>query len=298
MVDNSSHVIQGGQVHNARALQKGHASCAWRRDTRWCRYSRHSGRWRGQCNPCRQLRPTQLLSGGRARLPRRQHGGDNTISGFDRHLDGSLTPLAGSPFTAGGRGPVPGWLPRVRSRSAATAASCSRWMRAATRCRFSGSSLTASLQLVPDGVVSSDGPTPVSIAVHNDLVYVANAGAVGPNYTGFTLNFFGQLQPLANSTVSLPNGSQPADVLFNGRVPAWSVPTRAGHTTGDRQLHRRPERAADRRSRIHLCPLRGSDHSAASSGRPIPSSCSSPTPTTWGPVPEQCLPSTLRTTGH
>ena len=72
-----------------------------------------------------------------------------------------------------------------------------------------------SLQLVPNGVVSSDGPTPVSVAEHDGLVYVANAAAVGPNYTGFTLSPFGQLQPLANSTVSLPNGSQPGDVLFN-----------------------------------------------------------------------------------
>ena len=30
--------------------------------------------------------------------------GTNTISGFDRHADGSLTPLAGSPFVAGGAG--------------------------------------------------------------------------------------------------------------------------------------------------------------------------------------------------
>jgi hypothetical protein len=67
--------------------------------------------------------------------------------------------------------------------------------------------------------------------VHNDLVYVANAGAVGPNYTGFILNsFFGYLQPLANSTISLPNGAQPTDVLFNG--PGTSVVgTRAGITS-------------------------------------------------------------------
>src|SRR5690348_5936635 len=30
--------------------------------------------------------------------------GTNTIAGFDRHADGSLTPLAGSPFSAGGTG--------------------------------------------------------------------------------------------------------------------------------------------------------------------------------------------------
>src|SRR5437870_3792381 len=30
--------------------------------------------------------------------------GTNTIGGFDQHADGSLTPLAGSPFSAGGAG--------------------------------------------------------------------------------------------------------------------------------------------------------------------------------------------------
>src|ERR1700748_1472909 len=30
--------------------------------------------------------------------------GANTIAGFDRHADGSLTPLPGSPFAAGGSG--------------------------------------------------------------------------------------------------------------------------------------------------------------------------------------------------
>ena len=30
--------------------------------------------------------------------------GTNTIGGFDQHADGTLTPLAGSPFSAGGAG--------------------------------------------------------------------------------------------------------------------------------------------------------------------------------------------------
>jgi 6-phosphogluconolactonase (cycloisomerase 2 family) len=77
------------------------------------------------------------------------------------------------------------------------------------------------LQVKPDGslklreVVSSGGTTPVSLAVHDGLVYVANAGTGGSNYTGFTLNPGGQLRPLAGSTVPLPDGSQPGDVLFN-----------------------------------------------------------------------------------
>src|SRR5271169_6371082 len=153
--------------------------------------------------------------------------GTNTISGFDRHIDGSLTPLAGSPFVAGGAGTGAG----LASQGAVQVTQDGRFLLAVDagsnqvsvlRIGFNGS-----LQLVPNGVVSSDGPTPVSIAVHDNLVYVANAGAVGPNYTGFTLSPFGLLQPLANSTVSLPNGSQPGDVLFNS-IGTNLVGTRVG----------------------------------------------------------------------
>jgi 6-phosphogluconolactonase len=154
--------------------------------------------------------------------------GTNTVSGFDRHLDGSLTPLAGSPFVAGGAGTGAG----LASQGAIQVSADGRYLLAVD----AGSNQVSVLRIGFDGdlqldqVVSSDGPTPVSIAVHNNLVYVANAGAVGPNYTGFTLNFFGQLRPLANSTILLPNGAQPTDVLFNG--PGTSVVgTRAGITS-------------------------------------------------------------------
>ena len=155
--------------------------------------------------------------------------GTNTISGFDRHLDGSLTPLAGSPFVAGGAGT--GAAGGLASQGAVAVTNDGRFLIAVDagsnqlsvlRINFDGS-----LQLVPNGVVSSDGPTPVSVAVHDGLVYVANAAAVGPNYTGFTLSPFGQLQPLAHSTVSLPNGSQPGDVLFNS-IGTNLVGTRVG----------------------------------------------------------------------
>jgi 6-phosphogluconolactonase len=65
--------------------------------------------------------------------------GVNTIGGFDRHSDGRLTPMPGSPFVAGGVG--------------------------------SGS--------------------------------------------GFKLNRGGHLRPLVGSTVTLPDASQPGDVLFS-----------------------------------------------------------------------------------
>ncbi len=158
--------------------------------------------------------------------------GTNTISGFGRHLDGSLTPLVGSPFTAGGAGTGAS----LASQGAIQLSSDGQFVLAVDagsnqvsvlRIGFNGG-----LQLVPNGVVSSGGPTPVSVAVHDNLVYVANAGAVGPNYTGFTLSLFGQLQPLAHSTVSLPNGSQPGDVLFNSTGTSL-VGTRVGSSLID-----------------------------------------------------------------
>lgn len=71
-----------------------------------------------------------------------------------------------------------------------------------------------SLQLV--GVVSSGGVLPVSVAIAGHVVYVANSGSGGSNFTGFRLHHDGRLEPIAGSTVALPDGSQPGDVLFNG----------------------------------------------------------------------------------
>jgi 6-phosphogluconolactonase (cycloisomerase 2 family) len=85
-----------------------------------------------------------------------------------------------------------------------------------------GSNQISVLRIRPDGslqiadVASSNGGNPVSIAVDGGLVYVGNADAENPNYTGFTLNQGGRLRPILGSTVSLPAGAQPGDVLFNG----------------------------------------------------------------------------------
>jgi 6-phosphogluconolactonase len=73
-----------------------------------------------------------------------------------------------------------------------------------------------SLRLVPGGTTSSGGVLPVSIAIHGDLVYVANAGDGGSNYTGLVLQPSGRLAPVAGPAVGLPDGSQPGDVLFSG----------------------------------------------------------------------------------
>ena len=141
--------------------------------------------------------------------------GTNTVAGFARQADGRLTPLAGSPFNAGGAGTGSG----LASQGAIQVTSDGRYVIAAD----AGSNQISVLRIhhdgglrpVPHGVVSSGGSTPVSIAEHDGLVYVANAGPGGSNYTGFELSGGGHLRPLGGSTVALPDNAQPGDVLFN-----------------------------------------------------------------------------------
>jgi 6-phosphogluconolactonase len=142
--------------------------------------------------------------------------GTNTIGGFDRHADGKLTPEAGSPFVAGGAGTGAG----LASQGAIQITPDGRFLLAVDAGSNQISVLRihsdGSLSLVPGGVVSSGGLLPDSIAVHGNLVYVANSGSGGSNYTGFRLGFNGRLFPIARSTVTLAASAAPADVLFNG----------------------------------------------------------------------------------
>jgi hypothetical protein len=140
--------------------------------------------------------------------------GLNTIAGFDRHADGSLTAIPGSPFAAGGAGTghgigSQGALQITRDGKHLLAVDAGSNEISVLRVQGDGR-----LRLEHDGVVGSGGLRPVSIAVHDRLVYVANAGAGGSNYTGFTFEG-NRLRPLAGSTVPLPDDAQPGDVLFN-----------------------------------------------------------------------------------
>src|SRR5271165_6604654 len=111
--------------------------------------------------------------------------GSNTVAGFDRHADGSLTSIPGSPFAAGGAGLGAG-LP---SQGAIQLSSDGRYLLAVD----AASNQISVLRLGWHGVaklvgspVSSGGSEPLSIAVSGDLVYVANSGPT-PNLTGFIL---------------------------------------------------------------------------------------------------------------
>ncbi|HEX3964284.1 MAG TPA: beta-propeller fold lactonase family protein [Trebonia sp.] len=139
----------------------------------------------------------------------------NTIDGFARHADGSLTPLAGSPFTAGGAGLGAG----LASQGAIQVTPDGRYLLAVD----AGSNQISVLRITRDGVpvltgqpVSSGGTTPVSVAVsRSGLVYVANQGNGGSGYSGLRMNHDGHLTPIAGSTVTVPDGSGLGDVFFN-----------------------------------------------------------------------------------
>ena len=139
--------------------------------------------------------------------------GTNTVAAFTEGASGKLSPVAGSPFNAGGAGTGSG----LASQGAIQISSNGRYVIAVD----AGSNQISVLRIKRDGalkladIVSSGGIQPVSVAEHDGLVYVANAGAGGSNYAGFTLNRGGHLRPLAGSTVALPDSAQPGDVLFN-----------------------------------------------------------------------------------
>lgn len=171
---------------------------------------------------CACLAATLIVSAAESAPPLRVLGhvyvndntaGANTIAGYDRQPNGALTPIPGSPFATGGAGAGHA----NASQGSLEMSSDGRFLLAVD----AGSGQISVLRIMADGslkvadVVSSGGGNPVSIAVHDSLVFVANADPTSPNYAGFRLNSGGHLTPIPNSTVSLPAGSQPGDVLFN-----------------------------------------------------------------------------------
>ncbi len=171
---------------------------------------------------------------------------------LDRHADGSLTPISGSPFSIGGAGLGAG-LP---SQGAIQLSSDGRYLLAGRRRQQPDIGAASWLNGVPQPVgapVSSGGGEPLSIAVSGNLVYVANAGASAPNITGFTLAPNGSLNPLPGSTVSLPASSGPDDVLIDpgpaGSSSISTTPRRSRAFTSSQWPARRRSRLAYRGAR-------------------------------------------------
>lgn len=71
------------------------------------------------------------------------------------------------------------------------------------------------LQLTLVDRVPSGGTSPISIAVHEDYVYVLNAGGAG-NIAGFELTHYNKLKPIAGANQLLSGASTaPAQIAFN-----------------------------------------------------------------------------------
>ncbi|MEK7257876.1 MAG: beta-propeller fold lactonase family protein, partial [Bacteroidota bacterium] len=78
--------------------------------------------------------------------------------------------------------------------------------------------------------IASGGVLPVSIAVHNGLVYVLNAGGTG-NITGFAFNQQGQIFQLSNSTRALSSPSAgAAQIAFSPDGKVLVVTEKATNT--------------------------------------------------------------------
>ncbi len=159
--------------------------------------------------------------------------GHNTIAGFDRHPDGSLTSIPGSPFAAGGAGTGAPF----GSAGGLQETADGRYLVATDP----GSNEISVLRIKPNGslqlveVQDANGSLPTSLAVHGSLVYVANGGAGRSNYTGFWLNAGGHLTPIAGSTFALPDNALPGHVLISpdGRR---LIGTRVGPSAGPSYL--------------------------------------------------------------
>ena len=160
--------------------------------------------------------------------------GVNTVAGFNRFADGTLAPIPGSPFTAGGAGTGVGhWLP-----GALQFAKNGRLLLAVD----AGSNSISVLRVHGDGslsrtrhVVYSGGDSPdVSRSMEGSST--SQIAAV-PLRTTPASRWSPALyvRPIAGSTFSLPAGTVIGDVLFNGSGRRL-VGTRVDTTTAPSEI--------------------------------------------------------------
>src|SRR4051794_34329217 len=122
----------------------------------------------------------------------------NAVIAFDRFADGTL--VADGVYPTGGLGTGAG----LGSQGALATAGHELYAVNA------GSDTITSFRIRPSGLevdatVPSGGDMPISVTVHDDTLFVLNAGGSG-NITGFDVSHH-QLSPIAGSTRALGNGS-------------------------------------------------------------------------------------------
>jgi 6-phosphogluconolactonase len=159
---------------------------------------------------------------------------DNAVAVFNRTAFGTLTPAGEFP-TGGAGDPVPqGTDPAtdpLASQGALILDQGHQFLFAVN----AGSNQISVLRIAQLGldlvdVVDSGGIRPISLTVHDNLLYVLNEGGT-PNITGFTIGDDGTLTPLAGSTQPLIGGTaaDPAQVSFNHDGTLLVVTEKAGN---------------------------------------------------------------------
>src|SRR5437763_3728405 len=158
----------------------------------------------------------------------------NSVAVFHRTARGMLTP-AGEFSTGGAGDPVPqGMDPAtdpLASQGALILGHGNQFLFAVNAGSNQISVLRVGmLDLTLVGVVNSGGIRPISLALHENLLYVLNEGGT-PNITGFTVGDDGTLTPLPGSTQPLIGGTaaDPAQVSFNPDGTLLVVTEKAGN---------------------------------------------------------------------
>ena len=136
-------------------------------------------------------------------------GGGNSILIFVRAANGALTSVGSAATGGAGKGSGLG------SQGALMLTSDQRWLLAVN----AGSNDVTVFSVTPEGLewrskTPSGGVMPISLAIHDRLVYVLNAGT--PSVSGFRLSSDGTLTSIPGSTQLINGAAGPAQVAFTG----------------------------------------------------------------------------------
>lgn len=159
---------------------------------------------------------------------------NNQVAAFRRSSKGMLTPAGMFP-TGGAGDPVPqGTDPAtdpLASQGALVIGPGNRFLFAVN----AGSNQISVMKIKKNeltmvDIVDSGGIRPISLALHDHLLYVLNEGGT-PNITGFTIGENGTLTPLPGSTRPLIGGvaADPAQVGFSSDGSLLVVTEKAGN---------------------------------------------------------------------
>ena len=159
---------------------------------------------------------------------------DNAVAVFNRAADGTLS--SAGEFSTGGAGdPVPQGTDPVTDPLASQGALILDQGNQFLFAVNAGSNQISVFSVGPTeltlvGVFDSGGVRPISLTLHDDLLYVLNEGGT-PNITGFTVGEDGTLTPLAGSTQPLIGGTaaDPAEVSFSPDGTLLVVTEKAGN---------------------------------------------------------------------